>query len=531
MVRSTSRRVPLAAVLALLLAGCATIPRERAASDIDATLAGRGVPPARWQKTPEAEQAQVSDLLEEPLTVERAVRLAFIRNPRIREAYAQLGFAQADVLDAVRLSNPTFGFVDLKPRGSGIGENHQITRSISQSVADLLLLPARSRLARGEFERVRQSVAATLLDLAIDVETTWYGYVSARQVATMRGNVAQAAASSAEFAQRSFDAGNLPPRDLALEQAAASEARVLATRALAEATQARTSLAGVLGISMAEDWDAPDSLPAPPPEDISRESLTDQALTARLDLAAARREVSILEDALGVTRRWRLLGGFDAGYERESETDGARVQGPAFALQLPLFNQGQGRVLRARADLESAQARLDALDLSVRNEVALGIDQLAAAHSVAETYRTALVPQREEVVKRELELYNFMLGGAFELIQAKRQEYDAYQAYLESVRDYWVACAQLRRAVGGQPVCESQEAVPPIGVEGIVAPGAENVEHMDHSKMDHSQMDHSKMDHSATGEHRSGGEGAKPPDEHADHPKAPPRENDDGELR
>lgn len=517
--RSASCCLSVTALLALL-AGCAAVPRERAASEIDELLVGRGAPPARWLKTPDAEDGHVAALLSEPLTVEHAAQLAFIRNPRIREAYAQLGFAQADVLDAVRLSNPTFGYVDLSPRQSGTGENHQITRSISLSVADLLLLPARSRLARGEFERVRQSVAGALLELAVEVETAWYDYVSARQVATMRETVAQAAASSAEFAQRSFDAGNLPPRDLALEQAAASEARVMATRALTEATRARTAFAGVLGIGLLEDWDAPERLPAPPREHALRETLVDQALTDRLDLAAARREVSILEDALGVTRRWRLLGDLDAGYERESETDGARVRGPTLALQLPLFNQGQGPVLRARADLESARARVDALDLGVRNEVALALEQLGAARSIAETYRTALVPQREEVVKRELERYNFMLGGVFELLQARRQEYDTYQAYLESVRDYWLTCAQLRRAIGGQPVCKAQEAVPAIGVEGVLTP----------RKEDMSQMDHSKMDHSSTEKPESQAEEATPPDEHAGHQTPPPRENDEGEL-
>jgi cobalt-zinc-cadmium efflux system outer membrane protein len=52
-----------------------------------------------------------------------------------------------------------------------------------------------------------------------------------------------------------------------------------------------------------------------------------------------------------------------------------------------------------------------------------------------------------------------MLVGQFELLLAKQEEYDAWQGYLEAVRDYWVARSDLERAIGG--------ALP-----GAAAPGA-----------------------------------------------------------
>lgn len=482
------------AALGLALAGCASLPQERGSSEVDRMMSAREVPSPAWRADRAAAasvDARVAELLTQPLTPEQAVQVAFLKNPRIQMEYARLGLSQADLFDASRVSNPTLGYVDLSARGP---EGSQVTRSISTSFADILLLRARTRLARTEVERVRSNVAAALIELATEVETAWYEYVTAQQVAGMRDAVAQATALSAEFAQRSYEAGNITPRDLALEQATASEARILATRAAAEVIRARTTLAGVLAVPARDRWETLDKLPAPPAEDAAQNELIQYALSERQDLAAARREVNLFEDALGVTRRWRWLGDFDVGYERESETDGARVRGPSLAVQIPLFNQGQGRVLRAQTDLEAARARLRALELDVRNEVSLGLDELAAAREVAETYRTALVPQREEVVKRELERYNFMLGGVFELLQARRAEFDAYQEYLESVRDYWVSCARLRRAVGGQRVCSEQGAAPAIGVDEILKPRQE-MQHMDHSSMDHSNMDHSTMKH------------------------------------
>lgn len=470
--------------LLVLLAGCASVPRERGTREIDEIIAARGVPAPAWPGAPVSTEigARVAELLRQPLTVERAVEIAFVRNPHIRAAYAELGIAQADVLEASRPGNPTLGYVDLRPQDGG---RSQITRSVSLEFADLLFLPARARLARSDFERVRHSVGAALVDLEARVETAWFEYVSAQQVAEMRAAVARTAAAAGELAQRLRDAGNISPRDLTLELAAAGEARVAAARASADAIRARSVLAELLGVSTRETWRTTGRLPAPMPAGDLPAGLVEQALAARLDVAAARREVDVLESGLGLTRRWRWLGVIEVGYERESETGGARLRGPSLAIQLPIFNQNQSAVLRAQAQLEAARARLSVLEFTARDEVIAGIDRLATAHEIAEAYRTALVPQREAVVARTLEEFNFMLVGAFELLQAKREGYDAYQEYLEAVRDYWLTRTELRRAAGGRLPGDEELPQSTIGVEDVLAPTEQSGE-TDHSRMDHS---------------------------------------------
>lgn len=495
------------------LMACAAIPREKAASDVDDLVRNRGLPSAGWPTDGKAAadgEAAIQELLSGPLTPERSIQLAFLRNAEIRGAYAELGIAQADVVEASRLANPTFGYVDLRPSGSG--GRSQITRSVSVDFAELLMLPARSKFARAEFDSAQQRIANALLKLANDVQNAWYEYVGAKQVAAMRDAAARAAEAAAEFARRSKDAGNLTPRELALQLAAASEARIASARAAAQAIESRTALASELGVSAREKWDTPGRLPAPLQADAAAAALVEQALSERFDVAASRRDVELLEEALGITHRWRFLGKVEVGYERESETDGERLSGPSLSIQVPLFNQGQGAVLRARSQLEFARARLAALELSTRNEVALGLDRLTAAREIAERYRTALVPQREAVVGRSLEEQNYMLIGVFELLQAKREELDAYQEYLEAVRDYWLARVELRRAAGGRLPGDGQMPELTIGVEKVLEPVPQS---------------------SQSGHQMHSGESAKPPpDEQTAEPPAkhehPPRP--DGEA-
>ena len=64
------------------------------------------------------------------------------------------------------------------------------------------------------------------------------------------------------------------------------------------------------------------------------------------------------------------------------------------------------------------------------------------------------IPLREQIVARTQEQVNYMLVGVFDLIRAKQDEYDAYQLYLEAIRDYWLAridlCARGRRPSAGR---------------------------------------------------------------------------------
>lgn len=437
----TFRPARLAAALAVLLSGCAALPPERGHEMTEQLLQTRLI----RTDTPATDQPPTNT---EPLTLAQALQLSLSQHPKVRELYASLGLSLAELEDARRPGNPTLGWSKLDPRGGGVA---QISRTIAFGLGELLMLPARKRMARAELEHRQIEVAAEVLQLATEVEHAWVHAVSASQVAAMRVLVDDAAQASAAMAQRFFDAGNISRLQLEQENAAASHSRIASVRAEVEALKARHELANLIALPADGDWRTPDVLAQPIlPEKLDSEALTRIALDQRLDLVAARHEVRLLEDQLGVTRRWRWLGAVEAGYERETEADDEVSRGPELELELPLFNQGQGALGKARAQLAQARARLDGLVQQVHNQVRLHLDQLKLTHAIAERYRTALVPQRENIVAGYQLEVNFMLKGVFELLLARQEEFDAYQEYLEAVRDYWLAYAELKQALGGQ---------------------------------------------------------------------------------
>jgi cobalt-zinc-cadmium efflux system outer membrane protein len=467
-------RRPLAVVLALaLLPGCVSVSRREGAANIEQLLAPRLPGAFQWRNDEAggaAMDARAAEITAAPLTPASAFQLAQLRNPAIAVHYAELGIAQAYVVQASRIGNPGFSASTLNTRPA-----HQVTLGLSVALTDLLLLPVRRRFAEAEYERAQYTMGAALMNLAADTAEDWYAAAGADQVAAMREAVAVAAAASAELAQRFHAAGNISALELKLEQAGASQARIAATTARAAAQRARLTLNTRMGLSGSEAarwrFDLPLAAPVADEDDLA--TLQTLAHEQRLDLAAARREVDLLDDALGLARRWRLLGRIEVGVEREKEADGSRVSGPTLALALPLFDQGQAAIARAEAQLERSRAVLAGLELSVDAEVRLGVERVAALRAITQDYRDALIPQREAVVARQTERLNYMLIGAFELLLARQQEYDAYQGYLESVRDYWQARVALARAIGTRLPSDAQATGRALGVEAVLTPAAE----------------------------------------------------------
>ncbi len=294
----------------------------------------------------------------------------------------------------------------------------------------------------------------------------------------------RAAAASADvaatLAQRFYDAGNISDLELTLNRAAATQAHLAAVHANIAAQAAKYDLQSRLGLRGSPTWSIASELPAPSLVAETPDSLIALAQEHRGHLRAAHQEVTQLDDALRVAKRWRWLGVAEVGVQREREPDGRVLTGPTLALALPLFNQGQAGIARGEAELEISQARLQSLEALVENSIRLDVDRVAAARGVAEAYRQTLVPEHALIVKREQERQNFMLIGQFELLLAKQQEYDTYQKYLEAVRDYWLARVELVRAVGADLKASADAGASPVGVEEILTAPASESEHMEH---------------------------------------------------
>lgn len=435
----------------LLPGGCVSYPApEETFSGVQDLVGKRGLERIVWNRDHDVEAEVtrlVHDLLRQELTVDVAVQVALLNNRELQATYEDLGIAQADLVQAGLLSNP---FLTLEVRQP----SHPRTPfeiDLGLDFLDALLRPLRKRVGEARFEAARLRVAEAVVELATRVRVAFIALQGAQQVRDLRRTVAYAAEASADSARRLHEAGNVRDLDLANERAALGQARLDLAQADVDEAVAREELTVLLGL-WGEDasFSVATRLPDLPAEEVPAAPLESLAMSQRLDLAAAWADVRASALALGLEDYAALQPGAEATLHVEREPEGTTTTGPAVSLPIPLFDTGRAARERARAVLRQAQQHYVGLAVQIRSEVRLRRDRLLAARNRALFYRDQMVPLRSSITAQTQLEYNAMLVGVFQLLQAKQAEIDAGRAWVEALRDYWVARAELLEAVGGR---------------------------------------------------------------------------------
>jgi outer membrane protein, heavy metal efflux system len=437
----------------LLAAGCAQVPGKGGFDHVQQMVYERiDLRPAWTQDAAEDRQAAeeaVDRLLENELSAEGAIQIALLNNAGLQARYEELGISQADLVQAGLLQNPTvFGFARF-PTSSPGATNFEI--GILQDFLNSLMLPARRKLAAAQFEQVKAEVAHAVLQVSAETEQAYYEAIAAANTRDLRSQIVEATQAAYEFALRLHAAGNISDLNLAVERGHFEESRVALAESENRLRAARERLTKLMGLwGERTRWRAPDRLPDIPPKETALDQVETLAIMNRLDLEAARRKIDTFAQSLGTTIAWRWLGDAQIGVNAERDTDRQWVVGPELSLELPIFDQHQARVSQGEAMLRRAINELTALAVDIRSEVRLLRDRLVMQRYLIDHYKRVILPLRQRLVALTLEKYNYMLVGAFDLLTAKQQEFDAYAKYLEAVRDYWVIRADLSRALGGR---------------------------------------------------------------------------------
>lgn len=447
----------------LFLAGCASTSPSGAFGDVRTDVAKRSGHDLRWDRnTSEDEEARraIDGLYAKELTVDAAVQIALLASPHLRTKLEELSIAQADLVQAGLLKNPVFSIGQTAWESEHIDPNLFV--SIEQDFLDIITMPARKKIAKAELEATRLDVGDAVLELAAEVRTAFFNAQAASQVVAMRRLVAEAAETSAEIARQQHAAGNMNDLSLATEQALAAETGLERTRAEAAAAVAREELNKLMGAwGPRTNWAMSAKLPELPAVEPSLESLESRAIADRLDIGSARRQVQALDSAVGLAKATRWTGSITVGLEAGRLRGSKHLSfGPSVSVEVPLFDQRQAAIARLEAMRRQADNHLQELAIDVRADVRSARVRVETARSVVETYAKVVVPLRERIVALSQTHYDAMLLGVYQLIAARQSEFDSYRAYIEGLRDYWLARSDLERAIGGrlEPVRPAQEA-------------------------------------------------------------------------
>ncbi len=431
--RSTMRMVTLAA----LLGGCALQGRQQTAyvSSQIAERTDQALPGAR-----ESSEPLIPDGVdvEDGLSEREAVAIALWNNARFQAALTELGFARADVVQAGLLANPTFSV--LFPLGP-----KQLEFAATFPLDALWLRPRRVAWARVNEQRVAESLVQSGLDLVRDVEVVYSEAILAGDRDRLTRQAAEVRADLATLAETRLRAGDASEMETAAARVESLRARAEATRTAQAVTVTHERLRALLGLpdlKIGSELNASEYVvPDRDPEELLRE-----ALAARPDLRAAELGIETAGKRAGLARAEviALSGILDAN----GSGDEGFESGPGLQLPLPVFNRGQGTIVRAEAELERAVWNYAAL----RNQIALEVREshamLRRTHEDLVRWRTAILPALEQSVAQAQKSYEVGEESPLLVLESTGQLLGARVREAEVAADYRRARAELERNVG-----------------------------------------------------------------------------------
>ncbi len=421
--------------------GCATLRPAAAFSDVERLVGTRTPRSIHWNQGTPADrdvEQRIEALLANELTPEAAVQIALFNNRSLQATFGRLGIAQADLVQAGLLPNPVVHFAW---RFAASGPGPSAEANLLLDFLRALEIPLRKRVAKAALEAAKLDVAHAVVNLAADVKVAYYTLQGGEQMLELRRTIARATQYSAEIAERQREAGATRRLDLVNEQALYEQAKLDLARAEVDVLEDREHLNTLLGLwGPQTNWALPRRLPDLPREELPSRGLESLAVSQRLGLA----------QALGLARVEGLMPTAIIGPEAEREPEGNWTVGPAIEFPIPIFDQGQARVGTAAYELRQSFERYRALAVEVRSQVRKAWTRMESARRRAEHYPKVLLPLRREIIQETQREYNAMLAGVYQLLQAKRDEIEAGRSYVETLTEYWVARAELERAVGGE---------------------------------------------------------------------------------
>jgi outer membrane protein, heavy metal efflux system len=393
-------RIPaLIGVLGVLtaLAGCARyrhLPLPRGA-DLAPSLAALDV----TFPTAAADNGSRKIDVARPLDLDEIGLLVILNNPDLKAAHAQTGVAEAKLLQASLLPNPSasLGYGALI---AGPGTTPSYIVSLSEDLVVLVTRHARVAAARAQLAQVRADLLWQAWQMAQKARVLALDIYFADRSISLERNELGLVSNELHRVQQATAAGNLTLAALSpllAAKAAAEQSLVTGHLDRLKAWQALDALLGLVP-EVRFAISAPELRALPPGLGPLIQSLPER----RSDLIALRLGYRASEADV----RAAILAQFPAfvlGGSWGSDTTGVVSAGPNATFDLPIFNRNQGQIAQTRATRillqQQYQARLDSAVSSIRSlaaqvqQLAVDLDPArqaaAAARSLAQTARAA----------------------------------------------------------------------------------------------------------------------------------------------
>ena len=385
----------------------------------------------------------------------QAIDIAVQSNKDLQAARYTVEQARARLLQAGLPPNPR---LDIAARNDLIFGNqgeYATSIGISQQFSVVGRIAHQKEVARVDVALALAEIRQAELKLAGDVTSRFYRILALNRQIEVRERLMDVDQKLVLGTRNRFKAAEVSELDVNTAQLELQRLTQERALLLSQRITQLAQLNQLLGRPATQTIALNDALPASD----SLPGLADQqrqALSSRPDLRFALLSANRAQanQALARVQRWedwtvgvvleqsRLV--IDGGPSQGS----SRALGLSLSIPLPLRNKNQGNIAEAAATEAQAYARIEALKLSIGNEVASAYAETERLQQALSEYQRNMLALSARNVRLALQGYNQGLIPVGDVVRIQRQQGELNIAYLDTLDQYLQALARLHIATG-----------------------------------------------------------------------------------
>lgn len=485
------------AFMAPLLSGCGSVNPEKDFGHAASLVQERTGMDSVYSPSAETCIAdRISALLQDGLTEDEAVQIALINNRGFQIQFQDIGVSRAELVQSALFTNPTLSF---SARFPDTGGRSNLSFGLAQEIVELWQIPVRKRIARDQLERSILGVATAGIALAANTRQAYTQLRVQQELGQLAKENLERLLETLDITKRRFQAGETTILDVNLIQSSVLDSTLQQARARRDIQIARASLAQMLGLTPeqgnVEAIGAVDEVELDLPDD---PALVREALERRLDVQMASSDLDAAQaeiqhqkrsvvpsvtigldgerpdvsstgtapslgaqlatlDTLATSPaqalRDQVVNQIDSGRQhRQDKADTVNLlMGPSLQITLPVFDQNQAQVSKAKYQYAQKQKAYEEMLLNVVREVLEASANARAAAEQLKILTAEALPLAESNVETARRVYEAGDESILALILAQQTWHSQREAHVSLAGEYAIARAELERALGGRP--------------------------------------------------------------------------------
>ncbi|MBS1979013.1 MAG: TolC family protein [Bacteroidetes bacterium] len=375
--------------------------------------------------------------LADGITEDEAVTIALWNNEQFQADLAAISFAAADVKDAGIIPNPLLQY--LSPNGGIVAQAYMYFY-----LDQLWQRPHRIAAAKRDAAKVAENMVQRSFTLIRDVQVAYADLSLARIRSKILAESAQIRMQMSYLASSRLRNGDISELEAITARMDSANAIDLLMRVQQDTSVFKYRFNTLLGLPTDTTIHLSKSEPVMN-HNVTREELLDIAFSNQPELVASRNAIEAAGHRLGWERSriavlTAVLNGQNFAGTPSAEKPIPQTYDLGIRTEIPIFSWNQGRISRAKAEIEQASHNYIAL----RQRVALTVSEAYARYELAvnsyQLWNKTVIPGLEQAASLSINSYGTGDISYLPVLEANRQLLDAKLKQAE-------ASAELRRSV------------------------------------------------------------------------------------